>query len=640
MTLSEVYDIECLYNCFTYTGLRRNTGEIYQFVIHDSRNDLNELINHLLSEKFIMIGFNNENFDYPIIHHIINHKEEYLNLSADEVSRRIYKKAQEIIGMDFSAIADKHKYIQQIDLYLIWGYNNKARSTSLKALEIAMNMEIVEDMPIEHTSYVHKQSIPLILEYNLNDVLATNQFLEVTLGNTEYSLYKGKDKIKLRQELSKKFGLNVINFPDIKIGEQLLLHLYSNATNTKPWDLKKNNTVRDKINLGDCLPSWCKFKTKEFNNLVNEFKNKTLITSLGKKDDFSLSVIYHNHKFDYGVGGMHGCIKPGVYSVIDDPNYMIIDADIGSLYPSIAKSFQIYPEHLGKEYINIYSSFIDRRLAEKSKSKEERDYTLIEGYKLLLNSVYGKSGEDNSFLYDRLYQLKTTIAGQIFISMWCERIVEICNEVIFLQENTDGITIKIPKSSYNDIIKVGDELTNLTGLTIEYNEYTKMVIRDVNNYAAQYKDDPEHIKYKGCFEIDKEYHKDPSMRIVPLALKNYFFNDIPVADTINNHKNIYDFCLRLKLNSTSEGYLKYIKNGEFVKENLTKTTRYYISNKGGILLKHFKTSNKYSGVNIGYTATLFNRYVKKDNYDINYSFYINETNKIITAVDDRQLELF
>jgi hypothetical protein len=32
---------------------------------------------------------------------------------------KLYKKSQEVIGMEFSAIADKNKFIPQLDLYKI-----------------------------------------------------------------------------------------------------------------------------------------------------------------------------------------------------------------------------------------------------------------------------------------------------------------------------------------------------------------------------------------------------------------------------------------------------------------------------------------------------------------------------------------
>lgn len=129
------------------------------------------------------------------------------------------------------------------------------------------------------------------------------------------------------------------------------------------------------------------------------------------------------------------------------------------------------------------------------------------------------------------------------------------------------------------------------------------------------------------------------MRIVPMALKEYFINGIPIKDTIMNHKDIYDFCLKMKVNSKSEGYYKYLVNGEIESIRLDRTTRYYISKTGGRLFKRFE-DGKVIDVNSGYSATLFNKYEDKDNYNINYNFYIAEANKIKNSVENIQLSLF
>lgn len=175
----------------------------------------------------------------------------------------------------------------------------------------------------------------------------------------------------------------------------------------------------------------------------------------------------------------HGCAAPKVWNTTDD--WIIVDYDVGSLYPSIAKSLKLYPEHLGPKFNEIYSHFIDKRLEEKHKPKNERDNVLIEGYKLILNGTYGKSNEESSFIYDPLYTYRTTIAGQIFICMWAERWVKVCPRLKFIQTNTDGQTLYVPREDLDKIRAVNDQLTKETGLTIEETVYSKMCVRDVNN---------------------------------------------------------------------------------------------------------------------------------------------------------------
>lgn len=257
--------------------------------------------------------------------------------------------------------------------------------------------------------------------------------------------------------------------------------------------------------------------------------------------------------------------------------------------------------------------------------------------------TYGKSNEATSFMYDPLYTFRTTIGGQMFICMWAERMVKEVPELTFIQINTDGITIKLPRNKVDNIRKVCEQLTKETTLVIEEAFYKQMIIRDVNNYISEYEDstsENEHLKLKGCFEIDKEFHKDNSMKIVPIALKQYFINGVPIEETIKNHKNIYDFCMRLKINSSSKAFHSYIKGSDIITESLNRTTRYYITNNGSGLTVYYNGSKEVTRINKGYVCTLFNRYSKKEDYNINYKFYINEAYKIYDTIVDPQLSLF
>ena len=635
----EVYDLEALSNLFTYTGYCPKEDKYYQFCICGWRNDIDALMEHLFRDKLLQVGFNNLAFDYPLLHHIINHYNEYKNMPGHLVAQAIYQKAQEIIDMEFSEIAEKNRYIKQIDLYKIWHYNNKARTQNLKGLEIAMRMENVEEMPFHHTHWCVQGDEVLVLSYNKNDVLATFKFLLVTLGKTDYPIYKGKDKIQLRRDINSTFGVNVTNLGDVPMGYELILQLYSRAINQSPYIVKKWKTVRTEINLADCIPSWCNLKTKEFNSFLDVIK-KTKIR--GQKGEFSYSVVFHGIRFDFGLGGNHACCNPRVWNANDD--WVILDLDVSSLYPSIAKSLGLYPEHLGPIFMKLYEKFIVDRINEKHKPKEERNTALIEGYKLVLNGTYGKSNEESSFLYDPLYTFRTTIAGQLFICMWAERMVEAVPELQFIQCNTDGITIYVPRNKVDTIREVCNKLTEETQLVIEEAFYSKMFVRDVNNYGAVYFDstkEDEHIKLKGDYEIYKEFHKDPSMRIVPLAVKEYFVYGTPIEETIKKHTDIFDFCMQLKTNSSSVAHVSGIRNGELYDDELNRMTRYYISTKGGGLCKKF-TDGRVVGVNVGKLVTVFNKYEKKpmEDYNIDYRFYITEAEKLRSAIESGQLELF
>lgn len=372
-----LYDIETLKSCFTYTAINIETSEIKQFVLHKDLFQLVDLIKHLREcEK--QIGFNNESFDYPIIHYLlIAYKTISLNAYSREfVIDMLYREAQRIIEVNtyttFSTTAINYKevLIPQVDLFKMWHYNNAARSTSLKALEISMNYPNVMEMPISHTKEdITLQEVKEILNYNLNDVLATFEFYK-----------KSNGKISLRNTLQREYGLYCMNWSDSKIGEKLILKLYSDLIQAKAYDISKLRTKRLEIALNDVILDYVGFNSKEFGDLLKILK-KTVITET--KDAFKHSVIYKGFKYEYGTGGIHGCIKPGIYTSNED--YIIIDADVTSLYPNLAIQNNLYPEHLGQEFITVYNQIINLR----TKAKREGNSTLSDGFKLAANSVYG-----------------------------------------------------------------------------------------------------------------------------------------------------------------------------------------------------------------------------------------------------------
>ena len=499
-----------------------------------------------------------------------------------------------------------------------------------------MKMRNVEDMPLPHQHWCEQGEEKIILSYNKNDVQATVDFFNITIGNTENPLYKGKNQLELRLKLMQKFNIDCLNYPDAKLGESIVASIYAKETNQTVAQLKKKpTTTRVSIDLAECIPSWANFKSKEFNDIKRKFQ-QTKIEKI--KDSFEESIYFRGNILDYGIGGLHSS-KQGIFT--SDENYIIVDQDVSSLYPSLGVTLGYYPEHLGPIFTKIYKeNIVDIRLTEKNKPKDERDYVIIEGFKKAANAIYGKSNEPNSILYDPLYTARITVAGQMFISLWIETLYRYIEEFELIQANTDGVTYRIPKDQLEKVNIVTKWITKLTGLQIEDNFYSKMIIRDVNNYIAQYTDG--HLKLKGCFEIDKELFKDPSMRIVAIALKNYFIDNVPIEETICNHKDILDFCLRLKTTRDCFSNLTILnKDGTQDIKALSRTTRYYISNSvgSGVLTKIFGDGSR-QNVNSGFTAKIFNEFEEKDDYQINYQFYIQEANKIKNIIVNQQLDLF
>lgn len=654
----EVFDIETLKNCFTYTAFNIDTEEIYQFVIHESRNDLKALISHLKSIKG-HIGFNNISFDGQVIEWILRNCEDWFDLGGEEVATKIYAYAQYVIEkMNKGGWADYPEWemtVKQLDLFKIWHFDNKAKMTSLKWVEYALDMDNIEEMPIHHTEHIKESDIQSILDYNKWDVIATHKFYLVTIGETDHPLYKGIDRIQLRKDIIKEFGIKCINYNDVKIGDEINKFEYSKLKGINKKSLKKPSKAVEPFKFKDCFPSYMKFETVEFNNFVSALSNvpvKLVKDTAKKKQEFEFT--FNGTVYLLAKGGLHSKDKPRVVKPLD--NEHLRDADVGSMYPNAIVKRKLYPRQLGKEWLLGYNNIIGKRITAKKKYKETKEtkfQAIQEAYKLSLNGGgFGKTNEVHSWQYDPFVTYCVTIGSQIDLLMLIETL-EI-NKIHVISANTDGVVCLFDKSLEDTYYKVCKEwevkVGNDKSGQLEYADYKLLVQTSVNSYLAIKTNDE--VKTKSEFVSDFEIHKNKSARIVPLALQDYFVKGIPIKETIMNHKNIFDFCLGTKSIGTNRLiHLEPIKGTEI---KLQKINRYYVSTNGWHLLKRLKAletkkvsrqldifgnendGTRESEIEAGWLTTIYNRHTSGKvitDYNINYKYYIDNCQKIIDKIE-------
>jgi len=63
-------------------------------------------------------------------------------------------------------------------------------------------------------------------------------------------------------------------------------------------------------------------------------------------------------------------------------------------------------------------------------------------------------------------------------------IMERIPNAVALMQNTDGIETRIPRAYMNEYMKICEEWEQLTNLSLEHDEYQKLVLGDVNNYIG------------------------------------------------------------------------------------------------------------------------------------------------------------
>src|SRR5690606_24856051 len=119
--------------------------------ISDRRSDAAALLGFiyaLKSSKARAFGYNNLAFDYPIVHWFATQLVPSL-----VTAQALFAKAQEVIrnqddeGAFSSFVKERDWLFEQVDLFKIHHFDNRAKRTGLKALQFAMNSDSIEDLP-------------------------------------------------------------------------------------------------------------------------------------------------------------------------------------------------------------------------------------------------------------------------------------------------------------------------------------------------------------------------------------------------------------------------------------------------------------------------------------------------------------
>lgn len=628
------YDIETMQEFFLVVVYNPQEDKYYEFSVNKLKNDLDKFVKYTESHTdFFWVGYNNLRFDSQVVEWVLRNYEQWHHLSSLDICGRIAQKAADVIhdaNYDvFPEYRESDLTLKQLDLFRIHHYDNKNRRISLKRLEFEMDLENIEEMPIHH-SKTDMTTVELLqtVDYCVNDVQATYQFYLITIGKTDHPLYKGENRIELRQDIEAEFGIPCLNYSDSKIGDEMIKKYYCQEKNITYKELPKKGLFRKEIIVKKCIADYVSFQTPELKDFLNRIKK----LKLGMQDDFKEEIHFYGNVYSFMKGGIHTENKPMIFEADDE--YEIIDWDVTSYYPAIIINNGRYPMHLGKEFLRGYKQMFDKRIELKPLAKKDKKIKGIVGaLKLAVNSVYGKSSDMQNWIYDRQLTMFTTITGELSIMMLAEMYET--NGIHVISANTDGVTVRIHKNKLNDMRKINTWWENLTTYELEATHYQKIIFSTVNDYLA-IKTDGE-IKKKGDFLTDFELHKNKSARVIPLALEAYYVHGVPIDVSIRNHSNIFDFCLRQKSSKDFhyEGWNK--KTGD--KTIYNKLIRYYVSKTGEKLLKVKNPecdsdAPDVSQVEAGEWVMHVCNHLQKDHSldNVNYEYYIEKAERIIYKI--------
>jgi len=488
---AQVYDVECFSNLFMLTAMSLNRDDCNVWEISDYRNDAAQLIqwfNWLQQTQTPMISYNGEHYDYPMIH--------MLMMSAGRASNAdLYAKSQAIIGSNDRfghTIWPRDRFAPQIDLLKLHHFDNQAKRQSLKGLQFNMRSPSVVDAPIPFDQPVRADQVDTVLHYNKHDVLETKRF-------AGYSA----DAIKFRLGLVDQFGVECLSWNDTKIGEKMLEQrlgddvCYDRSSGRK----ERRQTIRDRIALRDIIFPYVQFQHPEFQRIHQFMLNQVLtpddietsavadfgggrkaqVSAIRTKGVFTdLHADVGGLRFHFGTGGVHASVEAQRFIATDE--WLIRDIDVAALYPSLAIVNRLAPAHLGEAFVAEYA-----KIPAERKQHAKGTY-MNAALKLAANGAWGKSNSMYSVFYDPQYAMTIPINGQLLICMLVEWLLTVPT-ISLVQCNTDGVTYRIHRDYLAAAQAIERQWQDYTGLTLEDAFYSRMWIRDVNNYLAEYIDD-------------------------------------------------------------------------------------------------------------------------------------------------------
>lgn len=322
-------------------------------------------------------------------------------------------------------------------------------------------------------------------------------------------------------------------------------------------------------------------KYREVKNWYSNPLNRDYEMTLGtKKEPYMVAGVPHI----FAWGGLHGA----------RPNYIeegeFLNVDVASYYPSL----MIRYDFLSRNVVDLkkYEQIYHQRL--KYKAEEN---PLEAPLKIVLNGTYGAMKDQYNPLYDPRQANNVCVGGQLLLLDLIEKLEDYCD---LIQSNTDGILVKL-RGNREQVENICKEWMSRTGMVLEFEEFVKVVQRDVNNYilvpSGSLYDEKGKPRWKSKGIVVKKQDKlDYDTPILNEAVVNYFVKGIPVEETINNCRELIKFQRVVRVSSK----YNYAMHGN---ERLTdKTLRVFASTRetdGGVFkVKNGKNPEKFANTSL------------------------------------------
>lgn len=557
----------------------------------DSSLDIDDLKRLLLiMKRRTTLGFNSRNYDMCIILAALKQKtaKEIYNLSKFIIEGNSvgWQTMQKFNLIPLQGI--KHFDIQEVA---------PGVKVSLKLYGARLNSLTLKDLPIEPGTILSDEDCENIKKYCINDLDTT-----IDLFNSI------KERVQLRFDMSEEYKEDLLSKSDAQIAESVIksqLRKKAPYVDLRAPKILPNTTFKYKA------PKYIKFKTAELQDLLEKINNCNF--GLDEKGSVKLpdeikktKIELGNSKYQLGIGGLHSNEKKKV--TLCKKSQILADRDVASYYPNIILNLNLYPRHLGEQFLKVYDDIVKKRL----KAKEERNKIVNESLKIVINGSFGKLGNKYSCLYSPDLMIAVTLTGQLALLMLIEELE--LKGISVISANTDGFVSLMEKDKYELYDSVCFKWELLTGFDLEETRYCALYSRDVNNYLAITNEGK--TKGKGIFTLES-ISKNPAADICIEAVVNYLQKGKEIQKYIYECKDLTKF---LTVRSVTGGAV-------WKEEYLGRVVRWIYSTNGDVI-KYKKNGNKVPKSDGSRPIMTLGEFPS----DINYPRYIEESISILESL--------
>lgn len=394
-----------------------------------------------------------------------------------------------------------------------WQFSDLFRNININIFDIMTTMHGLKTLEGFMGNNIKETSV----DFNINRKLTTAEIAE----SIEYCRHDVQQTIKVFLQRKSEFDahmglLRAFNLP-LSLVSKTKVQLSAVILDAK----KQQRNDEFDIEYPDTL------KIERYKDVKRWYDNP-----LNRDYEQSLEIDIAGVPHIFAWGGLHGARS----------NYIstghFLNVDVASYYPSLMLRYGWGSRNCPS--LDKFRQIYDTRLKLKREGKKKEQAP----YKIVLNGTYGAMKDRFNPLYDPRQANNVCVGGQLLLLDLIEKLEDYCD---LIQSNTDGILVKLRKKEDCELVKnICHEWERRSGMVLEFDEYVKVIQRDVNNYIIVAEDGS--YKSKGAV-VKKLDNLDYNLPIVNEAVVNYFVRNIPIEETILNCHDLKKFQQIVKVSS-------------------------------------------------------------------------------------------